>query len=181
MALTMVLGAALEAKPLAIEDLVTIQVKGTRIDVLPHRVDVIVADPGRAVDGAVKAGAERKDGLPNSVMFRGVQHSFITPNEINAAAAGRKYTAGEVIYWFLVESDEAKGRFVKKYALKEDAQVVIRGGTKQTFYIASPGYHVVVLAKRWRYRCVMHPQIIMPQKGKCPECHMDLMPVAVWE
>ena len=181
LALTMVHCAVPEAKPLAIEDLVTIQVKGTRIDVLPGYVDVIVADPGRAVDQAVKAGAERDDGVSNGLMFRRVQHIFITPKEMNAALAGRKYAAGEVIYGFLVESGEARGRFVKKYALKEEAQVVSREDLKQTLYVASPGYYVMVLAKQRRYLCAMHPKITMPQEGKCSECGLDLILMEVWE
>jgi Cu(I)/Ag(I) efflux system membrane fusion protein len=53
-------------------------------------------------------------------------------------------------------------------------------------YFVAPGHRavsvdetkVLVTDKRIRYwTCSMHPQIHMPQKGKCPICFMDLVPV----
>lgn len=54
---------------------------------------------------------------------------------------------------------------------------VARGRPAQTPAI-SAGEPKVSGEKRIRYwTCSMHPQINLPQKGKCPICFMDLVPV----
>lgn len=156
-------------------DFVSVNVRGTDIDVPPNTIDVIVADPPSAVDDLLKRGARRNEGIPHSVYFQGILHLFFTPKDMNHRVAGHVYEEGDVVYYFFLETAIAKQAFVKRYSLKE--YTTLTESTPTTFYVADPRHYIALLVKGNFYTCSMHPHVSLKIEGKCPIDGMNLVPV----
>ena len=155
------------------DDLVSVNVRGTDIDVPPNTIDVIVADPPSAVDDLLKRGARRNEDIAHSVYFRGILHLFFTPMDMNSRVAGHVYEEGDVVFYFFLETEKAKEAFVKRYSLKEYTTLTENKPT--TLYVADPRHYVALLVKGHFYTCPMHPHVSLEKEGKCPVDGMDLI------
>ncbi len=55
------------------------------------------------------------------------------------------------------------------------ALMAVAAASAWTYHVATGG---LIDVARHRYRCPMHPTVVMEQKGECPICGMDLVPVS---
>ena len=164
-----------ESKP-ETGNFVSVSVKGTSIEEVPEHIDVIVDNPHDAIDKLLQQGAQLNEGFPHSAYFRGVLHTYFSPVELNKQIVGHEYQAGDVVYYYLLESNEDKSRFINRYALKE--YTTLKSESRSTsLYLASARHYVAFLVSGEYYTCAMHPRVAHDKSGTCPKCKMELIQV----
>ncbi len=163
------------------QNLVSIQVTGTTIDLVPKRIDVITTSPEVEIRKIVAAGGKKnKRDVPNAVFFRGILYIFGTPESWNKAT-NHKFEDRDVIYTYFVESRKERAEFMTKYKLTKVTDLKGKTGHSSPLYRASPGYYVLIMAPVTKFTCAMHPQIAKSEPGKCSICSMDLIQVVSYE
>ena len=163
-----------------IGSLVAVSVRGTKVDILPQHVDVIVDDPEQAVSQAVKLGATKPLKDAPMIIYKRVSYQFSKPDEWNWQLTGVKAKAGDVFYSFDVESVKERTAFLLRYGLrKEVGSMGEKNGAKTAILEASPGFYVFVLTPTSVYSCatceITDGKAEQEVPGKCPKCEKALV------
>jgi len=166
------------------EDLVSISVRGTKIDRMPRTIDILTDTPGEGAEALVQHGGEINQGIPHSVLFHEVLYIFAQPSKWRLSD-GKQLSDGDVIYAFFVRSMKEKNDFLKRYDLVSFGTMVERNGHAATrhaptLYVASPHHYVFVMMPYSVFTCSMHPRIELEKAGKCPLCGMDLLETEIY-
>ncbi len=174
-----------------LDDLVTVKVKGTSIDMVPTYIDVVVADPEASANELIQRGGTKatvrqiEEGnrkVPNTVSLRGSVYIFVTPAEWKATT-NADFEIGDVVYTFHVDSNAQRDHLVQKHHLTKHLEIQRKNEqTGRPLYMASPKYYVVVYAKTTKFTCAMWctEVIVSDPEQQCPICFMDLFPIEAY-
>lgn len=159
--------------------LVTVSVRGIDVDIAPDSVDLFVADPEAEARKAARRWGVKvcdfEDG--KMVTYRGIFYSFV-PGQVKLQ--GLTLQEGDVVYSFLMESDEQKQRLLQRANLgKPVGYSQGPEGSASAVYAGEEGYYAAVLAPSTYYTCSMHPEVVQDAPGECPKCGMELIELEI--
>lgn len=130
-----------------ITTLLQFKVLGTSIDVMPDHIHIIVSNPRVQTERCLKNRRIFETNLPNTVKMYGTLVSFHKPSEYPKAVDNIELTndaVGDVMYTFLLESEEEKVSFIEKYKLSTHITRLGKSGRKYKEYISEPGYYIAL-------------------------------------
>jgi hypothetical protein len=153
--------------------LVTVQLRGTNLAIVPDQVTLIVEDPEGAAAGAAEFWGVPVEQGATRLNHAGVMYWFLSPDD----TTGWSHKAGDVVYTFLAESAEHKRRILRgaenlKPVRAADAE---EAGQGARLLSEQEGFYVHVPVKQTVWTCSMHPEVQKADGGKCPKCGMDLI------
>jgi hypothetical protein len=125
-----------------IVSLIKFNVVGTSIDIIPDHIDLIVQNPQEQMQLLLKQRRTVKVQIPNTVNMYGTLITFFKPSDYPS------HSVGDVIYKFLVESEDEKAQFINKHQLKLHAVREELDGYKLSEYLSQPGYYVTFQLKQ---------------------------------